>query len=83
MFKVGDIVEVNPNWETKNPRCDCYGIDCWMNYVGKVFTITRVSIDVCHLKGSPYCWPDYMLMPAKGTIKHLIERRFHSDVKII
>lgn len=82
MFKVGDMVEVNPNW-VKDPNYGCCGISDWMNYVGKVFTITCVLPHTCYLKGSAYIWPHYMLMPASETIKHLIERRFHSDVKII
>lgn len=69
MFKVGDKVTINPNWEAKDPCYGDYGISRWRCYVGEVFTIAKIGEGHSYtLEEVDYFWPEYMLMPAE-TIK--------------
>lgn len=71
MFKVGDKVTINPNWDKSKGN---YGIVNWKKYVGREFIIDDTSIDntssesYC-LEGLPYWFPGYMLMPMNNTIR--------------
>lgn len=73
-FKVGQLVQINPNWDRKKGN---YGIDCWRDYVNKIFEIdwVRCSKDY-YLKNNIFTWPGYMLMPAnEKSIQYLLWRR--------
>lgn len=67
LFKVGQKVEIDPEWQKKNPEKRHYGIGNWRNYIGKKYTIIShqpgITIDTYFLKEDQvtYHWPDYML----------------------
>lgn len=73
MFKVGDIVEVNPNWQDIDH--DNHGITNWRDYLGHRFTVCRVwATGSVSLKGNPYFWSSYMLRYSH-SIKRLLEEK--------
>lgn len=68
LFKVGQKVEIDPEWQKKHPGEYNYGIHDWKDYIGKKYTIIShqswTTIDTYYLKEdqATYYWPDYMLI---------------------
>lgn len=70
MFKIGDTVRINPNWESSYPEKDSFGITNWREYIGKSYTIegkrnTYYTAYLLSKDAAGYSWPDYMLVPNK------------------
>lgn len=68
LFKIGQKVEIDPEWQKKHPEKTAYGIDNWRDYIGKKYTIIshqpRIAVVTYCLKEdqTTYYWPDYMLI---------------------
>lgn len=71
MFKIGDIVRINPNWESSYPEKDSFGITDWHRYIGKTYAIEGIQSSPDNTTyfltkdATGYFWPEYMLVPNK------------------
>ena len=74
MFKIGDVVMINPNWMLFNK--DNRGIYNWRDYIGKIFIVDYIvpSTKSIILKGNYFFWAEYMLMKPSDSIRYLLEK---------
>lgn len=72
MFKVGDVVEINPNWKEKDTGYGNYGISQWKEHLGETYIIEYVGTEDLILAGSPFIWPQYMIRH-KSILANLID----------